>query len=443
MTPGNPARRIPLVVLANILAAAGGMGFQILLSRRLGPAVFGTYVAITTFLYALCHLFESYSLTIAKDLTIGSIQPLHQTVFRFALVLGLGTFLLFAVYDVGPGRYGIIDIGVYAAIALSLLVWSVLWMLRGAAQGLRMETAYISSRTIELLSRLGLGVLIFAVMQNLALALLAGALGAGVAVGHLYFSVRRMPKMPADLEPSKPLADHLFQFAKMAAAYLPLALFIRLDMILAPQMFSPDNLGVYGVLSTVGKAALIYSLAIAPIIFPYLVKSESQREWLKWLGIGSLVSTGFLAAIYLVFQFAGAALVRLSFGIAYAQAASILPYYLLALIPVALHCNVINVQLARGRFWGTGILWVGLGLYYLILKYLPGSMTAYIGYMAAAQGILSIIGLLIAWLTNNSRPPLRLKSRIIVGDRAAGPVEPVGGHGAASQIEGNRQAVVG
>jgi hypothetical protein len=181
---------------------------------------------------------------------------------------------------------------------------------------------------------------------------------------------------------------------------------------------------------------------LSPLIFPYIVKSERQRESLKLLGFGCSLSVALLLAAYLVFHSSGAVIIRTAFGLPYQQAGWILPSYLLALIPMAIHCNVVNALLARGKLSAIAMLWVGLVGYYLVLKYLPNSIGSYIAWVAICQGALSIAGLVANWIAFRPRSQARLQPPlepdITFGNGPGGIVERVSGYRATSQVQSNR-----
>jgi|GEM_PF-6106982 len=395
MTPMRRlVRRIPLVTLATMAAAAAGTVFQVLVSRRLRPGEFGTYAAVVALLYALCQPFESYALVVARQHTRNGSLLLKRHSLLLAGILGAGAILVFLLYVMTSQPHLAINTWAIIAAGISLLAWSMLWLLRGSAQGLHHELAYAFSRGIELWSRLGLGILLLALTQSIAAAIFAGALGTGVAAALLLRPLYHHRDRQVPPETDIPLREQLLQFVRMSATYLPMALFIRLDMILAPQTLAPEELGTYGVMSTVGKAVLIYSLALSPLVFPYIVESKRRHDCLRLLALGCGFSCGLLVAAFIVFRVWGHSLIPMAFGSAYRGAAEILPLYILALIPLALHCNVINLQLARGRLASVSILWIGLLVYYLVLRFAAGSGTDYLICIAAVHTGLSLVGLL-------------------------------------------------
>jgi O-antigen/teichoic acid export membrane protein len=388
------ARRIPLVTLATIAAAAAGIVFQVLVSRRLEPDEFGTYAAVIALLYALCQPFESYALVVAKQHSRNGSLLLRRYSLLLAGILGAGSILVFVLYVTISQPHLAVNTWAIIAAGVSLFVWSILWLLRGSVQGLHRELSYAYSRSIELWSRLGLGILLLALTQSIAAAIFAGALGACVAGALLLRPLyhHRDSQIPPEMD--IPLREQLLQFTKMSTIYLPMALFIRLDMILAPRILATTELGAYGVMSTVGKAVLIYSLALSPLVFPYIVESKRRYDCLRLLALGSGFSCGLLVAAFIVFQTWGHSLIPMAFGSAYSGAAEILPLYILALIPLALHCNVINLQLAIGRLASVPILWIGLLVYFLVLRFAAGSGTDCLICIAAVHTVLSLVGLL-------------------------------------------------
>lgn len=432
------SRRIPLVIAVNVLVAISGMGFQILLSRRLDPAVFGSYVAILSLLCALGQVMESYSLAIAREQASDRRLVSPGQAIRFATALGLICSIAFLLFDAGTSA-STNGLALLAAASSVLLVWSVLWFLRGVAQGQERETDYVLSRGVEMLSRLVLGLGLLWLGQNLELALLASALGAVIAVVHLVYTLRRSGGLHWAVHAGGTVSRHFRAAARMIATFIPLAIFIRLDTILAPGLLTSGDLGTYGVLSTVGKAVLLYSLVMSPLIFPHAVRSKKENEWIPLLGVGCLLSTGLMMVTAAAFYLAGPDLIEATFGSRYRGAGDMMGYYLLALAPMAIHGNVINLQMARGKGLSLGLLWFGLAAYWITLTLVPETMTEYIIWIAASNAVLSALGFLGLWLEQRAYRPQAIISRseagIGFGDGTCCGADRVSSDTATSQIE--------
>ncbi len=438
-------RKIPLVAAVNIVVALSGIGFQLLLSRRLEPEIFGAYVAIISLLYAIGQIMESYSLTVAKEQVSRQAFVRPGILMKVTGLLGLGGFAVFMIFDAGVLDKSAADFYVYGAVFSVMLLWAILWLLRGIAQVQKNDTDFIYSRGVESLARLAIGFAIILTGMSLAGALLAGALGAGLAVLHLGYALYRSGRLPRKNRSRESLKRHLGEFLRMAASFIPLALFIRLDTILAPKLLTSDNLGIFGALSTVGKAVLLYSLAMSPLIFPPAVRSQKRREWIELLILGCTLSAGLLIITAGVFFLFGPEIIAATFGEFYRGAGPLMPLYLMALVPLAIHCNVINLQMAKGGKLSLTILWLGLIGYFVALTRIPETLTGYIGCLAVSNGVLAIAGFL--GLFYEQIPARRTaavsssESGVSFGYRAGCGIDGVSGDPAPAQIEGNGSAV--
>jgi uncharacterized membrane protein YccF (DUF307 family) len=70
-----------------------------------------------------------------------------------------------------------------------------------------------------------------------------------------------------------------------------------------------------------------------------------------------------------------------------------LPLYLLALIPLALHCNIVNLQLAQGNWGAVAVVWLGLAGYYLALKYIAVDVGSYLACLAGMNTVMAAVQL--------------------------------------------------
>jgi O-antigen/teichoic acid export membrane protein len=438
-------RRLPLFALANLVAAAGGMLFQIVLSRHLAPGTFGSFIAILSLLYGFAQVFESYSLTIAREYSTTQVPVTFRSTVPLALIMGAGAITVLVAWGLLQSGRLFATWWDYLIASALLAIWSILWLLRGIAQGLQMERTYTFNRAVELLARLGIGVLLVAVAANTFVALTACSLGAVAAGVHLCRAIWKRRRDGIEVDTGRSMAPLLPRFIRMAFGFLPLALFIRLDMILAPQVLAGNELGAYAVLNSIGKPILLYSLALSPLLFPYLSRAERGRDSLGIVGYGSLLSLGCLTVAFIVVLYFGAGIIHLTFGSQYAAAAAMLPGYVLAMAPLAIHCNVINLHLARGGVASIVMLWMGLVVYGFALRFGSSTVTGYIAWIAAIHVALSAVALVVGYrLYGNAlhgEKTLVLEAGVGFGDAATGRIEPKYSRSATLQIEGDRQPV--
>lgn len=296
-----------------------------------------------------------------------------------------------------------------------------------------------------MIGRLVLGIGLLAIVPSLPLAILASAAGAVLATLHLAIRLARCGKLNWRVEPQSSSWQHTREAARMFGTWIPLAIFIRLDTILAPRVLLPGDVGAYGVLSTVGKAILLYSLVMSPLIFPYAVRSQEKKEWVTLLGGGAALSTGLMVVTSGLFLLAGPDLVTSLFGRQYEAAAGWMPAYLLALAPLAVHANVINLQMARGKGLSLRILWSGLAVYTLVLVMAPSTLTGYMLWIAVAHLVLSCVGWAGLRLEQSSINLASLgpdlESRVRLGYGTGGGANGIDRDRATAQIERQRTPI--
>ncbi len=283
-----------------------------------------------------------------------------------------------------------------------LAVWSILWYLRGLALGAKHESAFVWSRSIEAWARLGLAIVLLSVGWGLTGVLAAVTAGGLLAAALLVRQLRLRPDV-LTATPTTSHSDWLVGFLKTAALYLPLALFLRLDVILAPQVLAQIDQGGFAAAGVVGKAIMLYSLGLTPLMFPYFVGVTERVELQRIMRLGIIVPTATLIATSAAFALWGHEIVALAFGAEYAAAAGILPWYLLAMVPLALNVVVVHLLMARCG-WKTAVLvWGALGLYWLVLRLSPATVTGLLAGMAGFSLIAGLCGMLIAYRALLSR----------------------------------------
>lgn len=435
---GTLVKRMPLVIVANITAAAAGIWFQVILSHRLSPTAFGTYAAVLATLYAVSQVFESNSYAVAGREVEGEGADPDRVSFGLSLLLGVGAVGPLALWWwLEDGQAGL-DVWAGMAAGLVLMSWSVLWWLRGLAQGRLLDVAYVNNRSIEMWSRLLLGLAILGIGQSIPMALLATALGGLAACLPLLVVLRRGKSSPPAPTRNRHLAGQLKAFGRMAAVYLPLALFLRLDTMLAPQVFVDSAIGTYGVVSTIGKAVLVYALALSPLMFPRLVSERIGRERFRMIAVGCALSVAVLGGAALVFHLYGSTLIGASFGTPFLAAIGFVPMYLVLLIPVAVHANVINLLLAMGKGATIGILWAEVALYYVLLRWGGLDMGAYMIVIGLSQTVMAAIGLTMALRCRTAADAPASEAGVRFGNHAVGGVDRVGRGCTAPQVQRNR-----
>ena len=123
------------------------------------------------------------------------------------------------------------------------------------------------------------------------------------------------------------------------------------DMLFVRAYFSGDQTGYYLSAGTMSRALMWLVIPLATVMFPKIVHSVARSEKSNLLGV-VLLGTGILSAGgALVLTFLGPLIIRLVYKDSYVQvAASVLPWYAWAMVPLSLAYALVNNLLARSQF---------------------------------------------------------------------------------------------
>lgn len=292
--------------LATAALNASNFGFQVFVSRVLGPDIYSALSALLALLVIAGVPLSALQLSCAaaQARLPGPADP--SRVLRLVLVVGIGTgFVLFAAQ---AGVNGFLQITSVWPLAW-LCVWLVLAALSAVPQGLLIGQSRFTTLGVTALLGAGLGRLLFgAAAAELDLGVSGGmaatAIGQGLTLALLLAAVRA--RGPA----SRPTL-HLSaaEGALSTAALTGLAVFSAVDTVLARHTLDAGESGYYAAAATGGRIALFAPGAIAVLAFPRFVRSaergtSDRRDLLVALaavaGVGLLVVVAVVAVPRLI-----------------------------------------------------------------------------------------------------------------------------------------------
>jgi len=174
------------------------------------------------------------------------------------------------------------------------------------------------------------------------------------------------------------------------------------DTIFAKSYFTGDEMAPYVAAGTLSRALLWLVLPIAAVMFPKLVHSSVKAEKTNLLAI-VLLGTGVLSICgALGMWLTGPIMIPLVWKAAWAKAAvGLLPWYALAMVPLALGNVLVNDLLARSRFRIVPVM-VALAIAYGF------ALTRFHTTLVMVLQTLGVFNLLLlaagAWFTWRDRP---------------------------------------
>jgi O-antigen/teichoic acid export membrane protein len=125
---------------------------------------------------------------------------------------------------------------------------------------------------------------------------------------------------------------------------------LSVDMIVVRRFFPPTETGFYAAAATLGRALFLFTVPLAGVMFPKIVRSAALAERTDVLAqaLGATAIMGAGAALFLTI-FPKLPL-QIVYGPSYLVIAPLVPWYMWCVLPVTLANILINNLLARERF---------------------------------------------------------------------------------------------
>ncbi|MFN3535063.1 MAG: hypothetical protein ACK4WB_06715, partial [Desulfatiglandales bacterium] len=247
----------------------------------------------------------------------------------------------------------------------------------------------------ETFSRASIGIILVLLGAGVMGALGSSAMGAFLA---LWFGAKRVgvfrERRPYHRESFK-VGDFWSTTGKVFIIAMPVGFFQEMDVMLAKRFFLPDFAGLYASCALVGKGLLAFGGVFSTLIYPKLVRAQLSKDGIKdfLYGVG-FVSLVFGIGFFLAKIFRNEILFYL-FGREFLSGAEILPYYVIAILPLAIHCQLMNYMIAVGGIKEGLWLWITLLAYYFLLELFSSSWKTYLSSLFIAHILFTLMGFMI------------------------------------------------
>jgi O-antigen/teichoic acid export membrane protein len=348
-----------ILFASSVYSMAANMAFNMFMSRRLGVVDYGVLGSLLSVFLVVSIPLQTFQTVLTKavaQIAGQSRQRLLSSLHGHAWlwVLGIGVVLMSVgggirlplskfLHLSDPGLVLLVSFMVVAALASTL----VKAFLQGTQRFDQMGHVVILDTTL----RLGFGVFLVSAGWSVAGAVLSSPLGnlGGIGLGFLFLSVVCRPLMT--LRPKPPFREHVTYALPVAGSLFLYTWLTTSDVAFVRHWFPGEEAGFYSAASAVGKVFLYGPSMLTSYMFPKAAfmhtRNEDVRHLLrKTLQLGYYVVFGSLA----VCVFASPLIVHLLFGSQYDETAHLLPFYALAMMPMAFNWIFINYFLAVGRY---------------------------------------------------------------------------------------------
>jgi O-antigen/teichoic acid export membrane protein len=362
------------LMIANITGGFMSLGVHFLSNRvdQTQYAVFGTLLMLTSCLPAI-PLQMLYAQQTASALALGRERELSWTI-RLGVLLTTALWLLAAIpvfiyqHEIAD-RWQLPDVRVLWITLTTILLglWNPIF--GGALQG-RQDFLWMGGSAISMgACRLLVAALLVLGLQSGATGMMIGALaGVAASTAIAIWRTRDLWMRPVQRFPGKALLRHAIP---LVLGFWAFQFMFTSDQMFAQTFFAgKDGAGHYYAAGTLSRALLWLVLPLAAVMFPKLVHSRASSQKSNLLGLvvlgTALLSIVGGACLYLVSPL----VVKIVYPDDYITATvALLPWYLLAMVPLALANVLINDLLASDEFKIVPVLVILVVVYGFTLPY--------------------------------------------------------------------------
>jgi O-antigen/teichoic acid export membrane protein len=293
-----------------------------------------------------------------------------------AFILGLGTIIFSPAIKMFLKTESWM---LFLPVGITLFILSLTGILRGLFASIEAFGTISYTSIIELMMRALCGI-IFVLLGFQVM----GAIGASVIGAFAVFMLLFLKKknIITIYNARKKQNDFKEGFrsitAKVFFITLPMGFFLELDLLLAKRFFSPDEAGIYAATVLIGKALLMFSFLASAVVYPKLVEEKLSKKGISAFLWGIGITIILFVSGYVFFTLFGKPVVDLLFGAKFQGVAELVPLYIFAIAPLAVHIQITNYKGAVGGWFEGAWLWIVLGGYYISLEMFSATFDFYL-----------------------------------------------------------------
>ncbi|MEJ5284521.1 MAG: hypothetical protein WHS77_05660 [Brevinematales bacterium] len=328
------------LILTNIV-------FNIFSARYLGPSLYGVFNSFFYFLLAFSQPNNSLQLSVAKFSSQNEEKSISFSILLLGFVL---VGILLVIFPFIFSFYGIKSFIFSIFGALIVFLWFITAGFRGFLQG-RFEFFYYGFNIgFEGLIRLVAVVIFFYLFQLKVEGAILSSIVAGIFAFILLLAKVDIKSLELKIN---------FNFVKevfFAFLFLvPFGIIFQIDLTLAQNLFSKNEIGYLSACSLYGKNLVILSMVFANVVFSYVLK-EKNSYFFK----GTFLTFLLFLFSYIFFLFFGQYIILFIQGENYLEAAKFLPFYIIFSFSIALMQQFVNFAYAKNNKYVAILLWIFL-----------------------------------------------------------------------------------
>ncbi len=307
-------------------------------SRLLGPKDYGILAALMSMIYIFSVFSTSIQTIISKFSTKLKEEEKIKNLFSISvkrfLIIGGGIFIIFILLSGIISSKLKIPVVLIILTGLILIISCLLPITRGILQGKKKFSALGGNFIIEGAIKVIGTVILILMGWKVYGAITAIILGLVIAFLCSLFNIKKILIVKRKNEKIKGL--FLYSIPTLVSIAC-VSLFYSIDIILAKRFFSAEIVGIYAIISLLGKIIFFGTMPIAQAMFPitsekYENKEKSGKILLKTLGIVLFISIIFIFVLYSFPKL----IIEIFSGPKYLKLANLLPYTGIAMSLLAL-----------------------------------------------------------------------------------------------------------
>lgn len=401
----NPLERVDDLlrhggVMAVAIVAAGALNYayQVFVGRALGPAQYGTFGALTSFLYLLNVVGRGVRMSTARFVSARRedgawIATFYRGIALRTLLFATAVFALLTAFS--PQIAGFV--GAESAWPVVLVAVAVPFTFTlptnfGFFQGVEAFRAYGAYNALQAGLTLLIAVVLLVAGFGLYGALGALAAASAIALGVSTWAVHRYRGVVTD----PPTIDYTRAYRYALPAVLAgfcLTVPTSVDVVLAKHFFAAEAAGRYTAVAVLGKVLIFLPLGISMALFPKVSAPDAGDG--TALFARAFAYTAVLAgAGALLYWLAPSLVLGLVYTSEYAGVAAVLQWYGLAILAFSLAVVVLNFELARDRHRYVVVFALVSCAEIALLWVFHESMVGYAQIILGANAVLTVLGLL-------------------------------------------------
>lgn len=366
---------ISSVSLAFLYVNILGFFFHSIVSRSLGPAGYGEFMVLYSFMLVVGNITALLSTVGVKTLVenLSNKFEVLRSLRQYGIFIG--AFFAFIACIMSPVFKNFLNVTEIYYFFIIAFIWLGMFSLaveRSFLQATGRFRVYAFSTAFECTIKL-----LAAIIATYIGLKIGGVLSASAVA--IFLSLLFLISINRELW-GKKIKLSIKKMIKIAVYVSPSGLFVYADDIFIRRIFDSHTAGLFASASIIGKILIWFSLSILAIYFPKFVHSKTSSALKKFAlqMFGIVLITEFGAQV--VFFIIGKPLFLMLFGSKFEPALQFIPYYFLAILPLII--DMIFISLATAVEKGLTLIYIHLIVFYSLFIFLSfSSIFDYLEYI--------------------------------------------------------------